>query len=249
MAAADGRTIYREIELARRLARADPARRLRHADMLALLDKALTSLTPRMERVLRMRWGLDPYPEPMTLRAIGKEFNVCFERVRSIHDQALGKLRKGERREWIAHAAQAIGLIGKFSPPLDAPVRYYQPPDWSRPPGQEQRELQRVPPPPPQPDQIEIHALTQDMPVERFAEILTPRVTAPIGEMENLARKLGLKRERLHAARLAIPPHWHWHVETASLHKQLRLTLSESGIEMPPRPAGFPWGLRGSHLA
>lgn len=232
MEEADARATYRDVELARRLARADPARRLRHADMLALLDKALSSLTPRMERVLRMRFGLDPYSVPLSLREVGKEFNIGYERIRAIQDQALRKLRQGTRREWLSHAARSIGLTGKWSPPPDEPVRHYRPPNWSKLPSLEEKiehELQRVPEPPLQPDGIEIQALTQDMPIERFAEILTPRALPPIGEMENLARKLGLPRQRLHATRLRIPPHWHWHVEineTGCLHGLLRLTLS-----------------------
>lgn len=56
-----------------------------------LMD-ALHKLTPREEKVVRMRYGLDD-GKPRTLEDVGKEFNVTRERIRQIEAKALRKLR------------------------------------------------------------------------------------------------------------------------------------------------------------
>jgi RNA polymerase primary sigma factor len=62
------------------------------------LRKALATLTPREEQVLRMRFGLGPEPEH-TLEEAGRRLNVTRERVRQIEAKALEKLRRpGFRR-------------------------------------------------------------------------------------------------------------------------------------------------------
>jgi len=58
--------------------------------------EALKTLTPREERVLRMRFGVGK--EAMhTLAEAGRTFNVTRERVRQIEAQALGKLQRDRR--------------------------------------------------------------------------------------------------------------------------------------------------------
>lgn len=56
------------------------------------LTKALTLLTAREEKVLRLRFGLDDGRD-RTLEEIGHEFNVTLERIRQIEAKALRKLR------------------------------------------------------------------------------------------------------------------------------------------------------------
>ena len=56
------------------------------------LIKVLDTLTPREEKVLRLRYGLDD-GKPRTLEEVGKEFNVTRERIRQIEAKALRKLR------------------------------------------------------------------------------------------------------------------------------------------------------------
>jgi RNA polymerase primary sigma factor len=56
----------------------------------------LDTLTPREERVLRLRYGLDD-GKPRTLEEVGKEFNVTRERIRQIEAKALRKLRHPSR--------------------------------------------------------------------------------------------------------------------------------------------------------
>lgn len=56
------------------------------------LEKAMASLTPREEKVLRLRFGFED-GKPHTLEEVGKKFNVTRERVRQIESKALRRLR------------------------------------------------------------------------------------------------------------------------------------------------------------
>ncbi len=56
----------------------------------------LDTLTPREEKVLRLRYGIDD-GRPKTLEEVGKEFNVTRERIRQIEAKALRKLRHPSR--------------------------------------------------------------------------------------------------------------------------------------------------------
>ncbi len=60
------------------------------------LISVLKSLTPREERVITLRFGLDD-GRPRTLEELGKEFNVTRERIRQIEAKALRKLRHPSR--------------------------------------------------------------------------------------------------------------------------------------------------------
>ena len=56
------------------------------------ISKVLATLTPREEKVLRLRFGLEDGRQ-RTLEEVGKEFNVTRERIRQIEAKALRKLR------------------------------------------------------------------------------------------------------------------------------------------------------------
>ena len=56
------------------------------------LRKILDSLSPREQRILEMRYGLDG-EQPRTLDEVGRAFNVTRERIRQIENQCLKKLR------------------------------------------------------------------------------------------------------------------------------------------------------------
>lgn len=60
------------------------------------LIQVLNTLTPREEKVLRLRYGLDD-SHPRTLEEVGREFNVTRERIRQIEAKALRKLRHPNR--------------------------------------------------------------------------------------------------------------------------------------------------------
>jgi len=58
--------------------------------------KVLSSLTPREEKVLRMRFGIGEKSDH-TLEEVGQDFNVTRERIRQIEAKALRKLRHPSR--------------------------------------------------------------------------------------------------------------------------------------------------------
>jgi len=58
--------------------------------------RVLASLTPREERVLRMRFGIGMNTEN-TLEVVGQQFSVTRERIRQIEAKALRKLRHPRR--------------------------------------------------------------------------------------------------------------------------------------------------------
>ena len=60
------------------------------------LLEVLNTLTPREEKVLRLRYGIDD-GKIRTLEEVGKEFNVTRERIRQIEAKALRKLRHPSR--------------------------------------------------------------------------------------------------------------------------------------------------------
>ena len=60
------------------------------------IDDVLSSLTPREQRVLRLRFGLED-GRSRTLEEVGKEFSVTRERIRQIEAKALRKLRHPSR--------------------------------------------------------------------------------------------------------------------------------------------------------
>ena len=56
----------------------------------------LATLTPREERVLRMRFGIGEKADH-TLEEVGRDFSVTRERIRQIEAKALRKLRHPSR--------------------------------------------------------------------------------------------------------------------------------------------------------
>lgn len=60
------------------------------------LLSVIETLTPREQKVIRLRYGLDD-GSPKTLEQVGKEFNVTRERIRQIEAKALRKLRTPSR--------------------------------------------------------------------------------------------------------------------------------------------------------
>jgi len=65
-------------------------------DLSKRAREALSSLTPREEKVLRMRFGIDEEGEH-TLEEVGENFSVTRERIRQIETKALRKLRHPSR--------------------------------------------------------------------------------------------------------------------------------------------------------
>ena len=73
-----------------------PADAASHTLLKEQLAEVLQTLTPREEKVLRLRFGLED-GRSRTLEEVGKEFNVTRERIRQIEAKALRKLRHPSR--------------------------------------------------------------------------------------------------------------------------------------------------------
>lgn len=74
----------------------EPADAASYAMLREQLAGVLKTLTPREERVLRLRYGLTD-GRMHTLEEVGEEFNVTRERIRQIEAKALRKLRHPSR--------------------------------------------------------------------------------------------------------------------------------------------------------
>jgi len=73
-----------------------PADAVISADLAEQTRKVLATLTPREEKVLRMRFGISGKTDH-TLEEVGQEFAVTRERIRQIEAKALRKLRHPSR--------------------------------------------------------------------------------------------------------------------------------------------------------
>ncbi len=65
------------------------------------IPEVLGTLTPREEKVIRMRFGIGE-PTTYSLEQVGSEFNLTRERIRQIEIKALRKLRRAARRRGLA---------------------------------------------------------------------------------------------------------------------------------------------------
>ena len=73
-----------------------PAEAVINLNLKEQTDHVLKSLTPREEKVVKMRLGLEDGSEH-TLEEVGQSFAVTRERIRQIMNKALGKLRHPSR--------------------------------------------------------------------------------------------------------------------------------------------------------
>jgi RNA polymerase primary sigma factor len=60
------------------------------------MNKVLSTLSPREERIVRMRFGIGEKTDH-TLEEVGRDYQVTRERIRQIEAKALGKLRESSR--------------------------------------------------------------------------------------------------------------------------------------------------------
>ncbi|MBL0942011.1 MAG: sigma-70 family RNA polymerase sigma factor, partial [Alphaproteobacteria bacterium] len=67
-----------------------------HANLRDTTTRVLSTLTPREERVLRMRFGIGMNTDH-TLEEVGQQFSVTRERIRQIEAKALRKLKHPSR--------------------------------------------------------------------------------------------------------------------------------------------------------
>jgi RNA polymerase primary sigma factor len=74
-----------------------PAERVITSNLREITGDVLQTLSPREEKVIRLRFGLDPGGHERTLEEVGQDFNVTRERIRQIEAKALRKLRHPSR--------------------------------------------------------------------------------------------------------------------------------------------------------
>ena len=67
-----------------------------HSNLRETATRILATLTPREERVLRMRFGIGMNTDH-TLEEVGQQFSVTRERIRQIEAKALRKLKHPSR--------------------------------------------------------------------------------------------------------------------------------------------------------
>ncbi|MDX6692706.1 MAG: polymerase primary sigma factor, partial [Blastocatellia bacterium] len=77
--------------------RVSPAESVVASNLREITDEVLATLSPREEKVIKMRYGLGPIGEEHTLEEVGQDFSVTRERIRQIEAKALRKLRHPSR--------------------------------------------------------------------------------------------------------------------------------------------------------
>ena len=86
----------------------------------------LASLTPREERVLRMRFGIGMNTDH-TLEEVGQQFSVTRERIRQIEAKALRKLKHPSPVAQAAELPRQLRLVsgtGNKDAPVERPGRF-----------------------------------------------------------------------------------------------------------------------------
>ena len=78
-----------------------------HSKLKEVAAQMLSSLTPREERVLRMRFGIGMVTDH-TLEEVGKQFSVTRERIRQIEAKALKKLQHPKRAKLLKSFLQDL---------------------------------------------------------------------------------------------------------------------------------------------
>jgi len=74
----------------------DPIEELFKKDVARLIKEALDDVTPRQEKVLRLRFGIG-MPQEYTLEEVGVVFDLSRERIRQIEGKALRYMKNPNR--------------------------------------------------------------------------------------------------------------------------------------------------------
>ena len=67
------------------------------SNMREITEDLLATLSPREEKVIKLRFGLGVQGEEQTLEEVGQQFALTRERIRQIEAKALRKLRHPSR--------------------------------------------------------------------------------------------------------------------------------------------------------
>jgi RNA polymerase primary sigma factor len=90
----------------------NPADALIGSNLKKVTEEALRMLTPREEKVIKMRFGLCSSGNEHTLEEVGKHFDVTRERVRQIEAKALNKLGHTARSRKLRSFLEGTRLYG-----------------------------------------------------------------------------------------------------------------------------------------
>jgi DNA-binding CsgD family transcriptional regulator len=74
-----------------------------------IVSDVLMTISPREERVIRMRFGINRTAKVYTQVAVADDFSVSRERIRQIERKALRKLRHPSRARALQAVAQSVG--------------------------------------------------------------------------------------------------------------------------------------------
>src|ERR1041384_1317965 len=77
--------------------RVNPSDAVVATNLRQITDEVLATLSPREEKVIKLRYGIGTQGEEHTLEEVGKDFDVTRERIRQIEAKALRKLRHPSR--------------------------------------------------------------------------------------------------------------------------------------------------------
>jgi RNA polymerase primary sigma factor len=87
----------------------NPEERMIHRSIRSTLDRVLHTLSPREEKVVRLRFGLDDRGDH-TLEEVGQMFSLTRERIRQIEAKAIKKLHHPSR---VRRLRAALGTAGE----------------------------------------------------------------------------------------------------------------------------------------
>ena len=82
------------------------------SDLRDTMSRILGTLTPREERVLRMRFGIGTKSDH-TLEEVGQQFSVTRERIRQIEARALRKMNNPSRARVLRSFLEGQGRPGR----------------------------------------------------------------------------------------------------------------------------------------
>jgi hypothetical protein len=91
-----------------------PAEAVINLNLKEQTESVLKTLTPREEKVIKMRFGVGDGSEH-TLEEVGQSFAVTRERIRQIEAKALRKLRHPSRSRKLRAFLEGIGMSGRSS--------------------------------------------------------------------------------------------------------------------------------------
>jgi RNA polymerase sigma factor (sigma-70 family) len=90
-----------------------PDKYIEDLDKRMIIDKLLSSLSPRQSKVLKMRFGIDMNTDH-TLEEIAYQFDVQRERIRQIEAKALRHLRHPMTKYQFVHQKQNLKQVQKL---------------------------------------------------------------------------------------------------------------------------------------